>query len=159
MPVKIHVGLSKKIGQQNFGSLGASCHIEFELDSGFDNGSTERFQDATRRAYAACRQAVESQIAMNGKTENRQRVGLQHIAEPVNRIVNRVEAPAQQSRESRMATPAQLRAIRAIVKHNRIDLDGAMASCCSVRSLNQLTIRSASKLIDHLKRSIADKTD
>ena len=53
MPVKINVGVAKKVGQPNFGSAGATCNVEFELDGGFDNGSTERFQDAVRRAYAA----------------------------------------------------------------------------------------------------------
>ena len=55
MPVKINVGVAKKVGQPNFGSAGATCNVEFEIDGGYDNGSTERFQDAVRRAYAACR--------------------------------------------------------------------------------------------------------
>ena len=50
MPVRINVGVAKKVGQPNFGSAGATCNVEFELDGGFDNGSTERFQDAVRRA-------------------------------------------------------------------------------------------------------------
>ena len=36
MPVRINVGLTKKVGQENFGSLGSSCHVEFELDGGYD---------------------------------------------------------------------------------------------------------------------------
>lgn len=53
MPVKVNIGLSKKVGLPDYGSLGASAHVEFELDGGYDNGSTDKFQDAVRRAYAA----------------------------------------------------------------------------------------------------------
>ena len=63
MPVKVNIGLSKKVGLPDYGSLGASAHVEFELDGGYDNGSTERFQDAVRRAYVACRAAVEAELA------------------------------------------------------------------------------------------------
>ena len=31
MAMKISVGLQKKVGQPNFGSLGASCHVVFEI--------------------------------------------------------------------------------------------------------------------------------
>mgnify|MGYP003351377640 CR=1 FL=1 len=31
MGVKLSVGLQKKVGLPEFGSLGASCHVEFEI--------------------------------------------------------------------------------------------------------------------------------
>lgn len=34
MPMTVKVGLSKKVGQPDYGSLGASCDIELELDGG-----------------------------------------------------------------------------------------------------------------------------
>ena len=33
MPLRLNVGLSRKLGQPDFGSLGATCQVEVELDS------------------------------------------------------------------------------------------------------------------------------
>ena len=150
MPIKVCVGLSKKVGQQNYGSLGATCHVEFELDSGYDNGSTDKFQDAVRRSYAACSQAVESQLEIDGASGNTQRVGLQHVADPVNRIVDRVVPPVTESQECRMATPAQVRAIHAITNRNGVELAGLLGQF-KVSRPDELSIRHASRLIDQLK--------
>jgi len=145
--IRINVGLSKKIGQPDYGSLGASCHVEFDLDCGFDNGSTERFEEATRRAYAACSRTIDAQLVINGATQNEQRAGLQHVAEPVNRIVNRVE---QSAKPGRSATAAQVRAIHAIANRNKADLTGLLKQF-NAHSPDRLSIGHASRLIDLLK--------
>ena len=37
MPLKASVGLSRKVGQENYGSLGANCQLEIELDAALVN--------------------------------------------------------------------------------------------------------------------------
>jgi len=62
MPTKLSVGLSKKIGLPDFGSLGASCSLELELphDTLHD---PEAFCRQVQNAYAACSKAINEELA------------------------------------------------------------------------------------------------
>ena len=162
MPLKVNIGLSKKIGQPDYGSLGASCHVEFELDGGYDNGSSEHFQDSVRRAYAACRQAVETEIASNQGNEphassNVNGVVGQHSAASVNRVAN-YESATSATAGGRSATPSQVRAIYAISKRNRVNLPAILSSQYRVHLPESLSIRDASALIDQLKGTDSTNT-
>ena len=60
--LKLHAGVSKKVGLPGFSSASASCTIEAELDSTLLN-DTQGFQMVVRRAYQSCEQAVQDEIA------------------------------------------------------------------------------------------------
>ena len=60
--LKLHAGVSKKVGLPGFSSASASCTIEAELDGSLLNDH-EGFQIVVRRAYHSCEQAVADQIA------------------------------------------------------------------------------------------------
>src|ERR1700691_348253 len=62
MPMKVSVGLSKKVGLPDYGSLGASCHVEVELDGSLLQNDVEKFQQHVRRGYQACAQAVNEEL-------------------------------------------------------------------------------------------------
>ena len=60
--MKINVGLNKKIGQANYGSLAANCGIEFDADQSLLQNE-ENLRRQVQRAYAACAQAVNDELA------------------------------------------------------------------------------------------------
>jgi hypothetical protein len=60
--LKLHAGVSKKVGLPGYSSASASCTIEAELDSSLLQ-DREGFQVVVRRAYQSCEQAVQDQIA------------------------------------------------------------------------------------------------
>jgi hypothetical protein len=60
--LKLHAGVSKKVGLPGFSSASASCTIEAELDGSLLH-DREGFQTVVQRAYKSCEQAVEDQIA------------------------------------------------------------------------------------------------
>jgi hypothetical protein len=60
--LKLHAGVSKKVGLPGFSSASASCTIEAELDGALLN-DTQGFQLVVRRAYQSCEQAVQDEIA------------------------------------------------------------------------------------------------
>jgi hypothetical protein len=63
MAAKLSVGLQKKVGLPNYGSMGASCHVEFEVDPAWIDTDPDRFRRKVHQAYDACHQAVQERLA------------------------------------------------------------------------------------------------
>jgi hypothetical protein len=66
MPLRLNVGLTKKVGLPNYSSLGASCNVELELDQSLIVSDLDGFQDRVRRTFVACRQAVDDELGRLG---------------------------------------------------------------------------------------------
>ena len=62
MPLILNVGLAKELRQPDGGSVGASCDVRVELDAAW-TGDPDAFHRRVRNAYAACRQAVNRELA------------------------------------------------------------------------------------------------
>ncbi|MCE9630880.1 MAG: hypothetical protein K8S94_09245 [Planctomycetia bacterium] len=162
--LKLHAGVSKKVGLPNFSSASASCTIEAELDSSLLQDH-EGFQVVVRRAYQSCEQAVQDQIARltsdgtdnlnqpqevievrTSPTISGARITTNGADQPVtNRTVFR-DAPSP-----RPATASQVKAIRAIAARRKIDLVGLLRERFGLTTADELGIRQASALIDELK--------
>ena len=62
MPLKVNVGLFKKLRLPDKGRLEVSCHAEFEILAGQLEGDLDGFHRNVRNAYTACRQAVQEEV-------------------------------------------------------------------------------------------------
>ena len=154
--LKLHAGVSKKVGLPGFSSASASCHIEAELDSSLLQDH-EGFQVVVQRAYQSCEQAVQDQIARltsDGPevAQPQEVVEVRTIPAITGASVNRIPAAQFPNQPSpRPATASQVKAIRAICARRRIDLVGLLRERFGVTTADELGIRQASHLIDELK--------
>ncbi len=159
--LKLHAGISRKVGLPNFSSASASCHIEAELDSTLLNDA-EGFQIVVQRAYQSCEQAVQDQITrLTDTPDSNPQLTAQEVVEVRTsptiagaRITNGTNtAPPRfsNSPSPRPATASQVKAIRAICARRRIDLVSLLRERYGLGTADELGIRQASVLIDELK--------
>ena len=162
--LKLHAGVSKKVGLPGFSSASASCTIEAELDSSLLQDH-EGFQLVVQRAYQSCEQAVQDQIARLTSDGPNDASQPQEVIEvrtsPAIRGVT-VATNSTETRETnravfrdapspRPATASQVKAIRAIAARRKIDLVGLLRERFGLTTADELGIRQASNLIDELK--------
>ena len=153
MPMRLNVGLSKKIGLPDYGSLGASANLELELDSGAI-GDPDRLRQQVRHLFGLAKASVEEEL-------NQQQAGMPnaggdaHSRDPHNngnRNGHTISNGNGHSRHSngRTATQSQVRAIKAIASRLRLDLSHQLGHY-GVSAVEDLGIQQASELIDTLK--------
>jgi hypothetical protein len=164
MPLKLNVGVSRKVGLPEYSSAGASCHIEVELDGGL-LGDLDGFHEHVRDAYVACQQAVNDELVrLQDQTAPLVSTtgGCDQRTPPGNGQDHRsggeprgngaaARAGGSRSRLSRPATASQVKAIYAIARAQRADLEGVLRDEYRVDHPEELTLSQASALIDQLK--------
>lgn len=156
MPLRLNVGVSKKLGMPEYSSVGATCNLEVELDLGTLD-DLEGFHERARDAYVACHQAVNDELArLQGQTATASVAhangnGHRHgSGPPVNGASPRRPAD-DRNRPVKSATPNQVKAILAIARCQRADLESLLRDDFGVGRPENLSLAEASKLIDTLK--------
>ena len=71
MSLRVNASISKKIGLPNYSSLGASCGVEFELDSTLLQSDPGQLLIQVRSAHAACAKAVNDELERQRNTPAR----------------------------------------------------------------------------------------
>lgn len=161
MPMTIKVGLAKKIGQPDFGSLGASCDIELELDGAMLFHDLSGLHEKIQQAYLACRQAVHDELecqARKSETPSTSKTIQTNGQVPV----GTPDSPSGHNRnsnghavtsKSRAATASQVRALHAIATRQGFALADRLKDQYQVFRAEDLSIAQASRLIDDLNQS------
>ena len=129
--LKINIGHSRKIGEPNYGSRGASVHFEVEVDHGLAE-QPQALRQKIRELFVQAQAAVREEL---------------HGPE-----TNGTQRPATNGhqRPQRMATSSQVRAIHAIANRQRANLSELLQEL-GIGRLEELSISAASDLIDRLK--------
>ncbi len=158
MPLKLSVGVSRKLGLPSYSSVGASCRLEVELADGL-LGDRDGFHAEVRDAFLAARRAVDDELdrlrpappsappPTNDLGADGRRAGRDGHPDrpgPPDR------PPSADGRPGKAATPNQVRAILSIARRQRADLDGLLCDLGVARP-EELTLAQASRLIDQLK--------
>jgi hypothetical protein len=77
MALKLNIGVSRKVGLPAYGSVGASCNLELEVESGLLDHDLQAFHARVRDVYVAAHQAVHDEL-----TNSRHPPSSRHTARP-----------------------------------------------------------------------------
>jgi hypothetical protein len=159
MPAKINVGLSRKVGESNYGSRGGSVSVELEIDSA-TLSDPAAFRNRVQTLYAMARGSLEEELARS-EEELPQNLAPAVVTReatnaPQQQLASTQRINGQSSRplNGRHATQSQIRAIFAIGKRQQIDPRDLVRQMFHLNSVDELSVREASQLIDQLNAPV-----
>jgi len=147
--MKLNAGVSKKVSDNNYGSVGASVHLEVELESALIQ-EPERLHERIRQVFRLAQQAVNEELnkaeAQSGSPQGTQPSGGNGRDNG-----NGHGHAAPHRSNGRRATASQARALRAIADRQGHDLAAELRNRFGVERPEDLSISEASQCIDDLK--------
>ena len=135
--IKLNAGVSRKVGEPNYGSRGASVNVELELESAVVN-DTEALHEKIRTLFALAKRSVDEELGVSTSS-----------GAPGQPTANGTNG-GQNGTASRPATDGQKRAVWALCNKLGLDQDEE-ARATFDRPVSQLMLPEASQLIDRLK--------
>ena len=166
MPLKLNVGLSRKVGEANYGSRGASVNLELEVDTALV-AEPGRLQERIRELFGLAQQSINEElhgvsgaapapapatnVNGNGAGDSNRR----HSPSRSTSNGNGHSRGQQRGSTTPASTASQVRALRAIADRQGINLEGVVRDQYGVGDPAALTIAQASELIDDLNANNA----
>ena len=141
--LKLNAGFSRKVGEPNYGSRGASVNVELEVESNLAS-DPDGLMNRIRSLFALAKRAVDAELH-NGQADTAKEPEAGSSSRPP-----RNGRPVD-GETIRYATASQVRAIRAICSRQGVDPRQLVNDRFRVTDLEELTLREASTLIDELK--------
>ena len=154
MGIKLNLGISKKIGLPDYGSAGSQCNVEVELDSSALE-RPEEFHNRVQELYAACRSAVEDELA-----NHRNKAVQDNRPTPPPKTEYRNSSPPERNDNRFPVSPKQLDFISKLSKGIKGLTAQRLDEYCQVtygKTSANLSSQEASKLIDAMKEAKAGK--
>jgi len=131
--LKVHVGLSKKVGLPKFGSRGATVNLEAEVENSVIQ-DPERLRQHLRRLFELAKVSLEEELNSEGS----------HDKVPPKRIPVQMEC-------DRPATANQCGAIVDLAQRNGLLLSALVKEQTGKKDLAQVSLVEASRIITHLR--------
>ena len=155
MPLKLNVGASRKVGDNNYGSRGASVHLEVELDSSLIN-YPDKLQERIRHLFNQVHVSLTEELGRSGNVNGQ--APTNHASQPTgpaDPLNGGAPQNGKQNGSPRLATPAQIKALYGISKRQGMDLHEVLRERCGLERPEDLSLKQASALIDSFKSSDA----
>jgi hypothetical protein len=151
MTLKLNIGYSKKIGQPDYGSLGASCNIEVELDQYLVFHDLDGLHAKIKQVFVAARQAVQDELCRNEGSPPATPPQNGSSGQHAGNGNGGGQGNGQRRGGGRMATASQVRAINSIADRIQLDLAKWLHEKFGLGAPADLSISDASHAIDELK--------
>jgi hypothetical protein len=126
MALRLNIAASRKIGEPNFGSRGATVGLELEVDASLVE-QPRQLHERIRRLFRLARQSVDFEL---GRTAG--------------------EAASDRAPDTRLATDRQIHAIYAIAQRRGLNLAAELQARFEVERLEDLSVAEASQMISEL---------
>ena len=131
MPLKLNIAISRKVGERNYGSRGATVGLEMEVDSSLVDQPRELHR-RIGRLFRLAKASVDRELAAQTDAS----VGA-----------------AADAGHPRRATANQIRAIHAIANQHDLNLDEEITTRFGVCRPDELSLEQASQMIGAFRAS------
>ena len=156
MPLKLNVGASRKVTDNNYGSRGASVNLELELDTALAS-DPPKLQEKIRHLFGLVRVSLAEELngGGNGHSGGPMPVNNGQHAPGSNGLNGHNRQNGERHGGVAPATANQCKALHAIARTNGVVLGDFLRERYQKGRPDDLNIRQASQAIDELKAACA----